>query len=166
MVEVMVAATISGVVLAGVLTTFVFFCKTGVRMSHYTDMESGARDTLSLFSQDARQAENAVWVSASSLRLTVSDVDITYAYNAGAKTFTRTVAGSTSVLVTHITAFQFTAYSVDMAALDVQANLSAAGLATKMVQLDMDLSRSSRSSGTATSQVLSARYVLRNKKVS
>lgn len=165
MVEMLVATTITGIVLTGVLTTFVFFSKTGVRMANYTDMETGARETLSRFSQDVREADTCTWLSATSLRLTVSGATVTYAYNSGAKTFTRTAGSSTEVLITNITSFQFTAYNIAMTTLNVSADLTAAGTATKMVQVDMDLARSATASGSSTSQVLSARYVLRNKKV-
>jgi Tfp pilus assembly protein PilW len=166
MVELIVAATLSGIILTGVLTTFIFFSKSGVRMARYTDMEANARDALGRFAQDARQAQEITWVSAQSLRLTVDTTIVTYTYNSSAKTLTRTVAGTTEVLVRRIVGFQFTAYTIDMTALNLGSNLSTAAAATKMVQMDIDLSESSSAVGVTTSQILSARYVLRNKKVS
>jgi prepilin-type N-terminal cleavage/methylation domain-containing protein len=166
LVEVMVAATLSAIILTGILTTFVFFGKSGMRMIRYTDMEANAREALGRFAQDARQAQDAAWLSSQSLRLTVDTVPVTYTYNSGAKTLTRTVGGATEVLVRSISGFQFTAYTVDMNAVNLQGNLATAASSTKMVQMDIDLASNSTAAGLATSQILSARYVLRNKKTS
>ena len=165
LVEVMVSAALASIILAAVLTAFLFFCRTGVRMAHYTDMERQSRLVLQRFGQDAREAEGVTWVNANTLQLTIDGATITYGYDSGAKRLTRTpTGGSASVLVSGIAGFRFTAYDVSGTAVTLTA--SNAATVTKMVQVDIDLSRNTASSANASAQAVSARYVLRNKEAS
>ena len=70
-------------------------------------------------------------------------------------------------LVTGITNFSFSAYSISGTALPLAsaANLTAANGATKQLQISLVAARNSTTAVAATNTVLSARFVLRNKKV-
>ncbi len=162
LVEMMVSAALASMVLAAVLTTFVFFCRSGVRMAHYSDMERQSRSVLQRFGQDAREAKAVTWVDASTVRFTTDVGVVTYGYDASLKRFTRTPAsGSASVLVSGVSGFRFTAYNVSGAALTITDASASAN--TKMVQVDIDLSRNTASLPNVSAQAVSARYVLRNK---
>lgn len=172
LVEVMIAAGLGGFVLLGVLSTFLFLGRSGANMRNYNDMESQARKSLELFAEDTRQASSVYWTSSTSLTLTVNSVPITYTYNSGAGTFTRTmtVGGSSRsvTLVTGITQFNFLAYTITGVAItdfSTAAARTTANRTTKQVQLSLSAARTATTVTGATNIVLSARYVLRNRRV-
>lgn len=162
LVELLVSTVVGSIVLAGVLAAFLFFCRTGVRMGHYADMERQSRVVLQRFGQDAREAEGVTWVNANTLRLTVDGAQVTYGYDAQRRRLTREAgAGGQKVLVSNIAGFRFRAYNVAGTALTLTA--ANASAETKMVQVDIDLSRNPVAAASASAQAVSARYVLRNK---
>ncbi|WP_221030623.1 PilW family protein [Actomonas aquatica] len=170
LVEVMVGASLASFVLAGVVSTFLFLGRSGANISNYSEMETEARGGLELFAQDTRQASDLYWNSASSVRLSVGGSSITYAYNSGDQTFTRTTGSGSTVLVSGVSEFSFTGYmitgtSVALNDLSTAAKRDAASDVTKQLQVYLKASRSSVTVTTATNTVLSARYILRNKRV-
>jgi Tfp pilus assembly protein PilW len=170
MAEIMVGATISAFVMTGVMTTFLFLGRSGANIANYAEMENEARVGLEYFAQDTRQASDMYWNSANSITLTVSGAPITYTYSSVDGTFTRTFGGSNSVLVDGVTTFAFSGYmitgaDVDISDLSTAAKRTAASDVTKQVQVYLKASRTSVTAVTATNTVLSARYILRNKKV-
>lgn len=170
LVEVMVAATLASFVLAGVTSTFLFLGRSGANISNYSEMETEARNGLEYFAQDTRQASDLYWNTATNVRLTVNGVDITYGYRVADGTFTRTVGATTTLLVEGVSDFAFSGYmitgaSVDLSDLSTAAKQKAASDVTKQLQIYLKASRSSVTVTTATNTVLSARYILRNKRV-
>lgn len=162
LVEMLVATTLSTVILAAVLTSVLFFCRSGLRMAHYSDMERQSRKVLQRFGQDAREAKAVQWPSATTLKLTNDGGEVTYTYDVARRRLTRSASGGVSeVMVTDISGFRFLAYDISGAEVSLTANDAARR--TKMVQVDIDLSRNTASSANATADVVSARYVLRNK---
>lgn len=172
LVEVMVAAGLAGFVLLGVLSTFLFLGRSGANLRNYNDMENEARKALELFAEDTRQASSVYWSSTTSLTLTVNGRAITYAYNSGPRTFTRAVpvagGSSTTILVTGVTDFSFLAYTITGAAItdfSTAAARTTANRTTKQVQLSLSAARTATTVTGSTNIVLSARYVLRNRRV-
>ena len=106
----MVGAGLSGFILAGVLSTFLFMGRTGANIRNYSDMESQARRALEQFAQDVRQASAISWTDASTIVLTVDSASVTYAYSTGS--FTRRSGSATTTLLSGITTFAFKAYSI------------------------------------------------------
>ncbi|MCF3649971.1 PilW family protein [Synoicihabitans lomoniglobus] len=172
LVEVMVGATIAAFVMTGVMTTFLFLGRSGANISNYAEMESEARVGLEYFAQDTRQASELTWNSANSVTLTVNGVAITYAHDAAAKTFTRQAgAGATTTMIDGILTFKFDGYMITGAQVDVSdlstiAKRDAASDVTKQLQVYLKASRVTTTVSAATNTVLSARYILRNKRVS
>lgn len=175
LVEVLISSALASAILAAVLSTFLFLGRSGANMANYTSMESEARKALELFAEDTRQGGGVIWNSATSLTLVVNNLPITYAYNATARTFTRTyrplassTATQTVVLVNGITDFNFLAYTITGAPITdftTAAARAKANVSTKQVQLSLSASRTATTVTAATNIVLSARYVLRNRKV-
>lgn len=159
----MVAAGLSGFILLGVLSTFLFMGRSGANFRNYSDMESQARRALELFAEDTRQASAINWGSAESVTLTVNSASITYAYNPADGTFTR----NGFALITGVTpgSFSYKAYKVDGTELPLAnaGDLAAAGVNTKQLQISLEASRTNRTVVAATNTVLSARFILRNK---
>lgn len=175
LVEVMVSAGLSGIVLVAILTAFIFIGRASISMRNYSDMETEARNAMETFAQDVRMSSGAVWNSATSLTLTIEQgggsVTATYAYRPTAsgaipaRTFTRTIGGNTDILITNIRSFEFNAYSIDTTTISLASiNASTSG-ATKQVQISLETERTNRALALATNKVISARFVLRNKNV-
>jgi prepilin-type N-terminal cleavage/methylation domain-containing protein len=177
LVEMMIGATISSFVLSAVLTTFLFMGRSGANVQNYNDMEQQARTALEFFAEDTRQASGVVWNSTSSLSLTVVTNTVTYVYDSTTSKFTRTVVNSggttisTRTLITGITSgsFAFSAYKisdgVNPISLASATDRTSANGTTKQIQLSLECTRSNRTVVAATNSVLSARFILRNKKV-
>ncbi len=168
LVELMIGAALSSFILAGVLSTFLFIGRSGANVQNYNDMEAQARKALEYFAEDTRQASAVTWGSDNtSLTLTVNSLPVVYAYSTSAKTFSRQDATSTKILVSGITSFAFSAYKIntDAIPLATSSDLTAANGTTKQLQISLEASRTSTTVVAATNTVLSARFILRNKKV-
>lgn len=162
----MVGAGLSGFILAGVLSTFLFMGRTGANIRNYSDMESQARRALEQFAQDVRQASAISWTDANTIVLTVDSASVTYAYASGS--FTRNAGAGAMTLLSGITTFAFKAYSItgaELAGIGTTTSLASANLNTKQLQISLEASRSTTTVATATNTVLSARFILRNKRV-
>ena len=170
LVEVMISASLGSIILAAVLTMFLFLGRSGANIANYADMEAQARTGLEYFAQDARQASNMTWNSASSIDLTVNGTTIRYTYTAGSGEFSRRVGVTTTVLIRGISTFTLDGYmitgaKVDTTDLTTLAKRNTASGVTKQLQLYLKAARTSSTVNTATNTVLSARYILRNKRV-
>lgn len=169
LVEILVGATLGSMLLAAVLAAFLFLGRAGVGLQNYADMEAEAREAVETFAQDARMASGVVWNSASSLTLSVARpggaLSVSYDYNSTAGTLVRRVGSTSTTLLTGISTFAFSAYSIDTQAVSLASNLSAANGATKQIQLTLETRRAHRTLAIATNKVVSARFVLRNKPV-
>lgn len=171
LVEVLIAATLAAFTLAAVLSSFLFLGRSGANIQNYSDMESQARKALELFAEDVRQASAITWTSSVSVTLAVNSQPITYTYSSANNNFTRAqiVGGSavTRVLISGITpnSFTFRAYTVSGNELPLAsaANLTAAGVNTKQLQISLEATRANQTVVAATNTVLSARFILRNK---
>lgn len=187
LVEVMIAAAISAFILAGVLSSFLFLGRSGANIQNYSDMESQARKALELFAEDTRQASAVTWLTNNQIKLTVNGNAHTYTYASGTLTRQTVISGNTktTVLLTGIIApiprtdtnaatctpffrgyningVEFTAIQY---ASPSAAELTAASSGTKQLQISMEATRHSKTVVAATNTVLSARFILRNKRV-
>lgn len=171
LVEVMIAATLAAFTLAGVLSIFLFLGRSGANIQNYSDMESQARKALELFAEDVRQASAITWTSNVSVTLAVNSQPITYTYSSANNNFVRVHLNGTTpvtrVLISGITpnTFTFRAYTVSGVELPLAsaANLTAAGVNTKQLQISLEATRTNQTVVAATNTVLSARFILRNK---
>lgn len=172
LVELMVSSTFGGILLIAALTGFLFIGRTGANMRNYTDMERQARKAIETFAADVRMAKGATWNSENSLTLTVVTAagltqNYTYTYNPDAGTFQRVANGTTTPLLTGITAFTFTAYKINTEPIDLSnpTTLASASNLTKQVQISLRTIRRTTTVTDATNSVISARFILRNKRV-
>jgi prepilin-type N-terminal cleavage/methylation domain-containing protein len=58
LIEVMVSTLLAGIVLAGVMTVFLFLGRSGANVRNYSDMEAQARKGLELFALELRMASS------------------------------------------------------------------------------------------------------------
>ena len=166
LVELMVSMTISVIVLAGVVSAFLFLGRTGMGIEQYSDIQNQGQSTLQYFGQDCRQATDAVWTDDDTLTLTVDGSPVTYVFSQADGTLRRNNGASSWVMLDGVSVFDFEAFDIDANALNIASSPSLASNATKMIQIEVTLSRSAKTTAGATGQVISARFVLRNKKVS
>lgn len=178
LVEIMVGAAISGVILLGILQTFLMIGRSGYNAANYCTMEAESRRAMETFSEEIRMAGAITWNSSTSITLTVpsasSSYTVTYAYDNSssggtAKCFYRVIgpAGTTSgrrILVRNVTSFAFQRYKLVTAA--GGSNVASNDLETKQIQLTLQTTMQGATTAAATNAVLSARYILRNKHVS
>ena len=175
LVEVMVVATLSSLILIGVISTFLFLGRASFAAANYSDMEVDTREAIEIFARDVRMASDVSWNSANSVTLTVDSASgsyqVTYTYNptavsgVEARTLTRTRGGTTEVMVTGIRSFEFTAYKINTEAISLSSITTATNQMTKQIQLSMEIERRRPTVALTTDKVVSARFVLRNKSV-
>jgi prepilin-type N-terminal cleavage/methylation domain-containing protein len=168
LVEVMIAATLGSLVLAGVLSTFLMLGRSGANVANYSMMESQARRALEEFSQDLRMASGITWNSAQSITLTIPNNytptlgKVTYAYDPVADEFYRSprdptsAAGTKSVLIRNVVDFTYSRF-------DRINNPSTMDMTTKRIQLNMTARTTTVTTASASNIILSASYILRNK---
>lgn len=180
LVEVMVAASLSTLVLAGVMSAFLFIGRTSYNASGYSEMSAQTRRALDAFANDARMASGIQWNNSQSITFIVpgagsSTALITYAYDRSttgltAGCFYRLPGGPDStaerrILVRNVAAgFAFRRYKLEQNG--VTDHSAANDLETKLIQVDLQATRSRTTTVAATQTAFSARYLLRNKRVS
>lgn len=160
----MIAAGLSSFVLAAILTAYLFIVRSGVNLANYSEMEGQARTALELFAEDTRQASSITWNSKFSVTLLVSGSPVVYQYDDSTKIFQRVIGGSTRNLLSGVQAFEFKAYNITGTEISL-SDLAAAGKGTKQLQLSLSAARTTQTVTRASNTVLSARFILRNKRV-
>jgi hypothetical protein len=167
LVEIMIGATIGSFVLTAIITTFLFMGRSGANVQHYADMEGQARKALEMFAQDVRQASAITWTSNQNVLLTVSGTGIRYSFSGSTFTRTNTSSNVATDLVTGVSSFSFNAYNITgtSLALSTATDLTNAGKQTKQLQISLEARRQSSTAVATTNTVLSARFILRNKRV-
>lgn len=162
LVELLVVLGLSGFLLTAILTTFIFIARGGTRLMHYRDIETRAALALQQFAVDARQATSVTWGNTNRLSMDVASAGtIIYVYNSATGVFTRQTPAGNLTLASDINTFRFGAFDRDGTAL----NLAAANInsRTKMVQMEIGFRSRSRTVVPVESDIISARYMLRNK---
>jgi prepilin-type N-terminal cleavage/methylation domain-containing protein len=180
LVEVMVSATISTVILAGVLTAFVYIGRSGFAASSYAEMEGQTRTALQIFGDDVRKATDirtnntrsiTLWVATATSGTTL----VTYAYDTDAASttyqcFYRLVGDATStlprrVLIRNVASdFAIQRYKLEQSG--VTDNTASNDRETKQIEVTLRATRTGTTVVAANQSALSARYILRNKRVS
>lgn len=171
LVEILIATTIAGLVMVGVLTTNFQLLRSGVRITQYAEMEAQVRRGLDQFSYDARTATGIKWNSPTNLTLTVpasggTSRTVTYAWNVADETFyyvpgaDATVAAGRTILVRGIPSAAFS-----FARFDRNGNVATTDLETKRVQVNLAVRRKSSVGAAASENGISATFTMRNKPV-
>ncbi len=178
--EVMIAATISTFILAGVLSAFLLMSRSGFASSSYSEMEMETRRALDIFGTDVRTARDIQWNSSQSVTLrepTASNatVLVTYAYDnvRGSPTFEcfyRKLGDAASTnprrILVHRVASDFAFQRFKLEQSGVADNIAVNDLETKQIQVTLRATRTGVTAVTASQSALSASYILRNKRVS
>ncbi len=175
-VELLIAATVSGILLTAVLATTVEMARSSVRISNYTDMDLQVRRAFEQLGIDLKAASNLTWNSSSDITVTVPKSDgtttqVTYAWNSTTETFYR-VPGTSSAsytgrrdLVRGIPSAANGGTGLAFARLDSNGNATSSDAATKRLQVTFTVTRGV---GTAakTRTAAATVFTLRNKPAS
>jgi len=144
-------------------------------------VEAQTRRALDTFGQDVRKATDIHWNSAQSVTLSVATAtnattQVTYTYDATAGTdtsgcFYRQLGDTTSllpkfVLIRQVASdFAFRRYKLENASNPTADNTATTDLETKQLEIVLRATRTGSTTVAANQSALSARYILRNKRV-
>ncbi len=176
-VELMVAALIGGLVLTGVLTTNLQLMRSGVRLTQYAEMSTQIRRGLEPLGVDLKSASAIKWNGASDITLTIpttggSTRQVTYAWTSATQSLFQVPGTDSSVtagrvyLVKGIPSFADGTAGVTFARFDRDGVAATTDLATKRVQVILNVVRSAQTAAKSTDTAVSAGFILRNKPVS
>ena len=118
--ELLVGAAISGLVLASAATFFLFSVRSFAAMANYTDLNTKDRQASDTITRDVRNALSVVSATTNQIVLQAPPVGgnhtVTYTYDpaaattSGAGRLTRTDSGSSRILLAGVTSFSFSIY--------------------------------------------------------
>ncbi len=165
--EVLITLTLCGIVLAASTGSLLFLAKTTKGLGNYQEMNMSSRFTLEDFGSDARMTVDVNSATASTVSLEVYDASggistVVYSYNADAGTFSRTTGGSTDVILKDVQSLELVYYNLYGVADD---DGSINPLEVKEIQLQAEMQRSVLSIKN-TNEIISARFMMRNRSVS
>jgi hypothetical protein len=156
---------LSGLLLAAILSSFLFMGRSSVSIANYATMTSESRAGLEIFGRDIRSGENVKsgFTSTSVTILVprtsggVDEIVYTFRPNQPNRPFVRIDSTGERVLMTGIETLQLNYFNLQGAPANVP-------LEVKQVQLQLKLVRRAISLEN-TEKIVSARFILRNKEV-
>ncbi|MBL9201986.1 MAG: hypothetical protein JNL39_15855 [Opitutaceae bacterium] len=173
------SAALSGAVLAGVLSAFLMIGRTGYAAGSYSEMDAQLRRALEAFGADARKAVDVRWHGAQLLTLHVASAGaaatpVTYGYDSVSTSPTyrsfyrlRGEPDSTEprLPLLHNVAPDFAFARFKLEQPGVPDNTATNDLETKQLEVSLRAGRSGATATGASQSAVSARYILRNKRV-
>ena len=162
LVEVMIATSLLAVVLAGVLSAYLFVGRNLTRLVNLQEQEVESRRALRQFTQDVSAAINLTTATSSQLALTKptagGTTTVSYVYSSAAGTFIRTDSAGSQTVLSGLTTLTLTYYNE-------RGSIVTSGIqSVKAAELSFSSAAGSAKSGTQASYTtVSPRVVLRNK---
>ncbi|RKX34801.1 MAG: hypothetical protein DRP71_05970 [Verrucomicrobia bacterium] len=159
--EVLIALVISTMLMAAVMSSYIFIAKSCVSLNDYSELDSETREAIETFSREVRAASDISGFSSSDMTLTLpgpgGDYTVSYTYVPADGIFYRAYGTSNQkVLLKGVESFSLKRFNL-------LHNPAVNDLETKQIQLDAKTVRSGGVKFRATNNVLSARYIMRNK---
>ena len=166
LVELLVATTISGFVLAGIITASFQLMRSAVRVTHYAEMDAHVRRGLEQLSLDLRAATAFTYNGASDITVTVAQADgtsvvYTYAWNSTNRALYR-VPGNSSSSQSHRLWLMSGVSALSFSRFNKSGSSTNSDSATKSVGVSLTIARTAMGGADATSKV-GASFMLRNK---
>jgi prepilin-type N-terminal cleavage/methylation domain-containing protein len=178
LVEVLIAASLGSIVLAGVLASFLMLVRSGVRVSNYSTMETQTRRAFEQLGIDARMSNKIVSrftnnvITSFTLTIPSHDLgnqrEVTYGFDTSDATNKKFYivpgsdpAGTTGRLnlVTNVTNLTFLRY--DTASVLVPAS-TVSDETVKHIQVSISVSRAASGVAAATQVIRSSAFTMRN----
>ena len=160
--EVMFSTGLLGIVLLGVLSSFVFVGRNLTRLVNTQQQEVESRRALRYFTQDLSAASQLSTASSTQLTMTkpaaVGSTSVTYTYSSGTGRLTRTQGATTATILTGLTSFTFTYYT------ESGNTVTGSVQSVKSVEMTYASAAGTAAIGTQSSYTtVSPRVVMRNK---
>ncbi len=161
--ETLIALSLVGLVAGSVTYSFMFIMRSTGSMGNYIDMNSQSRNGLEYFSRDMRMAVDVLEIKTSSIKINIVKGDgtletIEYKYDSVKGQFQRITDAGVFAVLKDVEKLTITCYNIlDTATVDI--------LEAKNVQLDAEMVRSIFQISN-TNNVVSARFMMRNRNVS
>ncbi len=161
--EVLVATAVGGIVLAASTGSLLFLSKSTAGFGNYQEMNMTSRFALEIFASDARMTVDVNSASATTVSLQVYNAaggedTIVYAFDQANGRFTRLKDGVTDVLLDDV-------QEVDLSYFTLRRVETTMPLEIKEIQLIATMRRSVLSIFN-TNEIISARFMMRNRSVS
>lgn len=161
--ELIVASTVSALVIAGVVATMVVLARSNARLRDKYEIAAQTRDFLSTLSRDLYSATAVTWNSAASLKITIPAGSAGYVYDSTARTITYTPpTGGSQVLMTGVDTLTFSAYDIAGTSLSLASNLADASTKTRFLGLSGTVIRGKPGAVRTREALASPRYTIRN----
>lgn len=163
LVEVLIATSLGGLVLAVSVSSLLFLAKTSQGLGNYQEMNMASRFTLEDFGSDSRMSVDVNSASASSVSLQVYDTSgststVVYTFDSNAGTFSRTADGRTDIILRDVKSLSLVYYNL-------HGDVTTTKLEIKEIQLQAEMQRKVLSVKN-TNEIISARFMMRNRAVS
>lgn len=169
LVELMVATALSGIIFAAVATLMFHSARSFAALTNYVDLDSRSRNALDRMSSEIRQVDRLTSFATNKLVFQGTDpssgaaYSLTYRYDPVAKTLSKTMGTTTTVLLTECTYLNFSIYQrnpVGYAYDQFPVDPNRPDLC-KLVQLTWVCSRDILQKRANTESVQSAKFVIR-----
>jgi len=160
--EMMVAGALASLVFAATAMVWVFSARSFVALGNYGDLDKASRNALDLMSRDIRQTKGLNSYSSTSLTFQDWDnSDLTYVYDANARTLTRQKSGVNTLLLGQC---DFLNFNISQRNPSNNFTFYAATNASmaKLVDVSWRCSRTILGSRINTESVQTAKIVIRN----
>ncbi len=159
----MAGVTIGSAIMAVVLTSVMGITRGTIAMLHYGDMNRDSRATLETLAQDCRLGTDVETALPHELKLQTQGPDgpvtIRYRYQPNSKTLYRSEdAGSLEVVLTDIEDLEFQYFNI-------LQNPTNKAIEVKRIQIEV-LMRKNIQKQEATDHIISASFMMRNRRVS
>lgn len=173
LVEILIAAALGAIIMAGVLSTFIVMGKTSIRVGNYSNMEGQTRRAFEQLGIDSRMASSYVSnftgsaISSVTLTIPTSDLSAVYTvtYGYANQTLYRvpgsdpTATTGRRILISGVTALTFNRYNT--AAVLIPASTTSDS-AVKHIQVTVTVLRSQSGVANATQVIRSTAFTMRN----
>lgn len=160
--EVLIAMTLSSMLLAAVFSSWTFIARSNLSIANYSEMNTGARMGLEVFAKDVRTAEQ-ISGDFTPHRMTLhfgedASDEVLYFYDAEAQAVIRQTSQGREAVFEDVEHLELSRFMVTGAP-------ATNPLGTKLIQIELRMVKPVLA-GKTTQNIVSARYIMRNKRVS
>ena len=160
--ETLIALSISSVIASGITSSYMFIYKSTLGAVNYVDMNNQSRRALETFSRDIRQADQITVAENQYLSVAIPTTSgnrvVVYAYDTDSKRLVRKEGGWSLTLIENVQGSISFGYS------DIAGSASSNLDTIKKIQFVAVLGTHNLSVVAKTQKVISAEFIMRNKK--
>ncbi len=160
--EVLIAVSISSVFMSGITSSYIFIFKSSLGMSQYIEMSTQSQIGLERFGRDMRMAVDVSAATSTAITLEVQGESgtstVQYIYDSSSKSLNRIDGSWNLTVISNIESLSFRYYNL-------LGNTTTNPVEVKKIQLEALLEKTVFEVKNTTN-IVSAKFMLRNRKVS